>query len=153
MTSSYTDNLRFNKQGTNDNPSTWGTVLNQQVFDLVDQAVAGVAQVDCTGSIDVDLSIVTANGASDIPRHAVLELTGLIGANINVLLPALQKLYFIRAAYTAVSGQTVSVKCKGGSVAINFPIGKSLVIYTNGVNIYGIQTGGLQPSNKGLQIQ
>lgn len=147
MTSTYTPDLRLTLQGNNDNPNTWGTIVNQQIVNLIEEAVCGVTQVDCTGTLDIDLSLVTANGATDVPRHAVLELTGLIGANISVLLPAVQKVYFIRAAYTAVSGQTVSIKCKGGSTTINFPIGQSLLLYTNGTVLYSINTGGLSAVN------
>ena len=40
MASSYTSRIRLTKQGDGENPNTWGTILNNQVIDLVDDAVA-----------------------------------------------------------------------------------------------------------------
>ena len=40
MASSYTSRIRLTKQGDGDNPNTWGTVLNDQVIDIIDDAIA-----------------------------------------------------------------------------------------------------------------
>ena len=41
MVASYTSRLRLVKQGDGDNPNTWGTVLNDGMISLVDDAIAG----------------------------------------------------------------------------------------------------------------
>lgn len=136
MVASYTPNLRITKQGTNDNPNTWGTVVNNQVIALLEEAISGVAEIDCTGSSDIDLSATTENGVTDDARHAVLELIGLIGADIDVILPAVDKVYLIRADY--LGAHTITVKPTGGSSGIELSSGNTALIYTNGTNIYDI---------------
>ena len=135
MTAAYTNNLRFTLQSTNSNPNTWGTVLNT-VLALVEEAVTGVAVINCTGSSDIDLSATTVNGASDDARHAVLELTGTIGANINLTLPSVDKIYFVRANFTGAF--TITVKAVGGASGIAFANTSTKLLYTNGTLIYSL---------------
>jgi hypothetical protein len=134
MVATYTPNLRLTKQGDNDNPNSWGEVLNSQVISLIEDAVSGVVDIDCTGSSNVNISTTTVNGATDDARHAVLELTGLLGANIQLILPAVEKIYVIRAAQTG--GFTINVRPVGASSGIDFTAGKTSIVYTNGTNIY-----------------
>lgn len=134
MVATYSANLRLTKQGDNDNPNTWGQVVNTQVIQLLEDAIAGVVAVDCTGSADVSIASTTSNGSTDDARHAVLELTGVLGADILFSLPAVEKIYLIRAAQTG--GYTITVKPVGGVSGIAFVTGKISMVYTNGTNIY-----------------
>ena len=45
MASSYTTRIRLTKQGDGDNPNSWGTVLNDCVISLVDDAIASYTTV------------------------------------------------------------------------------------------------------------
>lgn len=139
MVSTYTDNLRITKQGDNDNPNTWGQIVNQQIVELFEEAIAGVIEVNCTGISDVDLSLTTSNGGTDSARHAVLELTGTVGADINVIVPSVEKIYLVRADFTG--DYTVTVKPTGGSSGVEFISGETTFVYTKGVNIYSINQG------------
>ncbi len=134
MTASYTSNLRLTKQGDNDNPNTWGQVVNAQVIQLLEDAITRVKNIDCTGSSDINIASTTVNGGTDDARSAVLELTGILGANINLVLPAVDKMYLIRAAQTG--GFTINVKPSGGATTVAFATGKMSLIYTKGTNIY-----------------
>lgn len=145
MPSTYTDNLRLTKQGDNDNPNTWGQITNEQVIELIDEAIAGVVQLDVTGSSNVDISSSVVSGGSDVARHAVIELTGTIGADITVIVPSVEKIYVFRGAYTG--SNTVSVRCAGGSTSIVIPQGRVVPVYTRGVQIYEVGTNALRPSN------
>ena len=40
MPSTYTTRIRIEKQADGENPNSWGDILNQNVIDLVDDAVA-----------------------------------------------------------------------------------------------------------------
>lgn len=130
MVSTYTPNGRFTLQGTNDNPNTWGTILNQ-VIALVEESVFGVQTVDITGSSNVTLT--TANGSTDESRHATVELTGALSADISVFIPSVEKQYFVRAAHT---GGNVTFKISGSSTEIVLIPGARKVLYTNGTDIY-----------------
>ena len=130
MVASYTTNGRFTKQGDNDNPNTWGQVLNQ-VIELVEESVFGVLALDVTGSSNVTLT--TNNGSTDQSRHAVIRMTGAISTDIDLIVPAVEKVYVIDAQHT---GGVVRVIPSGGSVGIDFENGDAAILYTNGTNIY-----------------
>ena len=85
MASTYTSRIRLEKQADGENPNSWGLILNQNVIDLVDEAVAGYTIVSVS-SVPVALS--NANGASDQARKAGLKLQGTLTANVTVSFPA-----------------------------------------------------------------
>ena len=76
MSSTYTSRLRLVKQGDGDNPNTWGTVLNDGMISLVDDAIAGYTTVELGAAATVTLSAI--DGAGDVPRNAFLELKSFI---------------------------------------------------------------------------
>lgn len=60
----------------------------------------------------------------------------MLGDDIQVLLPAVDKVYLIRADYTG--SYTITVKPTGASSGIEMSSGDTALIYTNGTNIYDI---------------
>ena len=77
MASNYTTRIRLNQQGDGDNPNSWGTVLNDGVISLVDEAVAKYTTVSLGSAATVTLSAV--DGGTDVPRSAFLEANGTVG--------------------------------------------------------------------------
>jgi len=161
MVAVYDPNLRITEQGTGDNPNTWGAVLNQQVFALLSNAIAGVTQIDFSAGANIDISTAAlvppndfpgvANGATDTARNMVLELTDVtlpITSGLTLTLPALEKVYIIRAAQTG--GFPINVMCKGGSTSIAFNLGMMALVYTNGTNIFALDANGLLESANNL---
>ena len=75
MASTYTDRLGLEKQGDGENPNSWGTILNTNVIDLVDDAIAGyeVVSVSSTG-----ITLSDNNGSTDQSRNAALEFAGTL---------------------------------------------------------------------------
>lgn len=139
MTATYTDALRLTKQGDNDNPNTWGDVLNEQVIQLIQEAIVGVATIDVTGSSDVDISTTVVNGGTDDARHAVLELTGTISTDISLIVPSVNKGYYIRTDHT---GGLVTVIPSGGSTGVALNTGDKKILYVTGTSIYTmVETG------------
>ena len=59
MSSTFTTRLGLEKQGDGENPNSWGTILNQNVIDLLDTAIAGyeIVSVSSTG-----VSLTSNNG-------------------------------------------------------------------------------------------
>ena len=45
MASTYTTRIRLEKQGDGENPNSWGAILNQNVIDLVDDAIAAYTTI------------------------------------------------------------------------------------------------------------
>lgn len=132
MVATYTANGRITKQGDNDNPNSWGDVLNSQVIELIEDMSVGVNVIDITGSSNVTLT--TANGSTDQARAATLELTGVLGANIELLIPSVDWKYTVRCAW--VGDYTVTIKISGSSTSIAMNTGQIYNCYTNGTDIY-----------------
>lgn len=126
----YSDNLRLSLQETNENPNSWGQVLNQGVFELVEDAIAGLVSV----SLDAGNVTLTANqGAADQARAAILVLTGTSLASAReVIVPSLSKVYLVRNDTTG--GQTITVKTAAGA-GVTIPAGAAVYVYCDGTDV------------------
>ena len=93
MASTYTNRLGLEKQTDGENPNSWGAILNTNVIDLIDDAIAGyeIVSVSSTGIVLSD-----SNGATDQSRNAALEFAGTLTANVTITIPDEEKTYFIR---------------------------------------------------------
>jgi hypothetical protein len=126
---SYTSSLRLIQPTTGEYPGTWGTQVNTGITALVDNAVAGTANI-AVGSTDYTLS--TANGATDEARSAVLNLTAGAGVGArNIICPALSKLYVV---YNN-TGFTQTIKTLAQVVGIVVPTGKTMTVRCDGTNV------------------
>jgi hypothetical protein len=113
--STFTSRIRLEKQEDGANPNSWGLVLNQNVIDLVDDAIAAYTTVTVEAD---DVTLTTENGASDQARSAFIELTGTLTSSIDVVLPAQSKSYFIRnKSVPTPSSNTITIKTLAGSGA------------------------------------
>ena len=76
MATSYTNTILLAKQGAGENANTWGTILNDNVIDMVDNAFS----TNITGSIDFStattITLSQNNGLGDQSRLTVIGLTG-----------------------------------------------------------------------------
>ena len=129
MTSAYTTRIRLTKQGSGDNDSTWGTVLNGEVIDLTDFAIAGYTTVSLAAA---DVSLTTNDGSADQARSAMLELSGILPAARTVYLPAVSKMYVVRNNTSGAYSATVLVD---GGTGYAIPQGQSAVIYCDAVSV------------------
>ena len=112
MASTYTTRIRLEKQGDGENPNSWGAILNQNVIDLVDDAIAAYTTI-VVSSIDVTLT--TADGTSDQARSAFLELSGTVSSSLNVLVPEQSKGFIVNDKTTRQNSATITVKTASGS--------------------------------------
>ena len=96
MASTYSTSVRVELQESGSNPGTWGTVANENVFDLFDEAIAQYASIAIAGSTSLTVTNGTASsGATDQGRKALLILTGTPGAGFVLTLPEIQKGWII----------------------------------------------------------
>ena len=113
--STFTSRIRLEKQADGANPNSWGLILNQNVIDLVDDAIAAYTTVTVEAD---DVTLTTENGASDQARSAFIELTGTLTSSIDIVLPAQSKSYFIRnKSVPTPSSNTITIKTLAGSGA------------------------------------
>ena len=130
MASTYTTRIRLNKQGTGDNDSTWGTVLNDEVIDLTDFAIAGYTTISLVGG---DVSLTANDGAADTARSAMLELTGTLTGDTGVYLPSgITKSYIVKNNTSGSFNATVLID---GGTGTAVPQGGSIIVMTDGTTV------------------
>jgi hypothetical protein len=134
MASTYTNRLGLEKQTDGENPNSWGAILNTNVIDLIDDAIAGyeIVSVSSTGIVLSD-----SNGTIDQSRNAALEFAGTLTANVTITIPDEEKTYFIRENTTG--SFAVQMKTVGGT-ALNLVQGENTFVACNGTSIYRIDT-------------
>ena len=134
MASTFTSRIRLEKQGDGENPNSWGLILNQNVIDMVDEAVAGMVTVTCSSA---EIALSTANGASDTARNAAITLVGTLTANVTVALPALEKTYFVK---NGTSGDfNILLKAGTGTAVTATGQGVSMMVATDGTTVYNMK--------------
>jgi hypothetical protein len=130
MASTFTTRIRLNKQGTGDNDSTWGTVLNDEVIDLTDFAIAGYTTISLAGG---DVSLTTNDGTADEARSAILELTGTLTGDTGVYLPSgITKSYIVKNNTSGAFAATVLID---GGTGTAIPQGGSIIVMTDGTTV------------------
>lgn len=129
MPSTYTTSLRLTKPAVGELDTTWGTVVNQQVTDLLDVAIAGYSSIAMS---DADKTLTASNGAADESRPMVINFTGTLTAARNVVVPTSTKLYFIRNSTTG--GFAITAKTSAGT-GVSIPNGGSAVVACDGTNV------------------
>lgn len=106
----YTTRIGLEKQADGENPNSWGDILNQNVIDLIDTAVAGYEIVSVSS---VPVSLTSNNGAADTARSFGLRFEGTLTADVTVTIPQKEKIYFV---YNQTSGSfKVFMKTAGGT--------------------------------------
>ena len=144
MSSTYTSRLRLVKQGDGDNPNTWGTVLNDGMISLVDDAIAGYTTVELGAAATVTLSAI--DGAGDVPRSAFLELKGSVGGShstISMIIPAQSKSYVINNKVSANTTASDIVKIKTASgTGYTVPFGAVGLVICDGTSVFATNTRG-----------
>lgn len=134
MSSTYTTNGKFEKQGSGENSGSWGTGhLNPKTIDMTDEAIFSCQQVDiAAGSV----TLVIPDGTTGNGRAASIELTGNISSNNRTAtMPASCKVTTVRNATTQTTG-VVTIKTSGGSNSITIPNGATRTIYSNGAESF-----------------
>lgn len=81
--------LNLSLMGTNDEPNNWGNVLNNSVFEPLEDSIAGTLEVPLASQADVNLvDDIGASGAKLHQRFMILHVTGSPGGVTNIVLPA-----------------------------------------------------------------
>ena len=111
-------------QGTGNNDNTWGQLLNEQVIQLIEDAIAGRSAISTTGGN-------TALTAAQ-ERSAILDVSGTLGSNATLTVENVSKTWIINNGCT-LAGFTLGVKTSGGS-ALTIPAG-NWKIWCNGSDV------------------
>ena len=135
MPSTYSPDLRIELIANGEKTGTWGTITNDNLGVIIEDAISGLASVSV---LSANQALTAQNGAVDQARCAAISLTTTTTAPFNVYVPPVTKLYVV----TNPSGYTATVYCStvlgnttaaGTGVAI--PTGKSVLLRADGTNV------------------
>ena len=152
MPSSYTTRIRIEKQADGENPNSWGDILNQNVIDLLDDAVGAYVTIGTSGTQIVnDNTLTTNNGSADEARAATLELQGYVVSvsAANIVLPAVSKTYVVHNKITQSSATGTVRIMNTGATATGFVVPttttgtSTFLITTDGTNVRSLDSAGL----------
>lgn len=130
MATNYTTVLKLALPTTGELVGSWGSVVNNQITQMVEQAITGIATINTwTGASH---TLTTANGSTSESRCAILQCSGAPGAAAEVICPAQSKIYIVRNGVTG--GFAVTLKTSAGT-GIAVPNGKVMWLYCDGTNV------------------
>lgn len=118
-------------QALDENPDTWGTVLNDSALQLLEDSIAGTAVVDITVAQDYTLDD-TAGGPTDATgaRYMILDLNGSPGGSRNIIVPTRSKVYLV--ANTSDGDVVVKTSAGTGPTII---AGEGQWVFCDGTNV------------------
>ena len=123
MVSTATTNLRLEKQGAGDNDTTWGTRLNTNVFDLIDETF-GMESFTLSGTKTLSAN----NYATDESRPTFINITGGTGGTVTI-----NNTEAFKIVRNATSG-TVTFTTGSGTTA-DIATGQTQLILSTGANV------------------
>jgi hypothetical protein len=136
MADTYTSSLRIIQETIGGNENLWGT-LNNAALAMLDEAIAGQVSVSVTAG---DVTLTTANNATDQARPAFLILTGSPGTTRNVTMPDVKKLSWVYNNTSDLSAVTIK---SGAGTTVSVPSGCKALVYSDGatnvalIDMYG----------------
>lgn len=140
MASSESASLRLELMADGENSTTWGAKANT-VFKQLEDAIAGTENIALSSS-DVTLTdsqYTFGNQAGAM----VLNLTGTLTANVNVIVPSRSKLFLVK---NGTSGSyTVTVKTSAGT-GVEVKQGTNKLVHCDGTNVGNGLSGDLTAS-------
>ena len=126
----HTTSLGLVKPAAGESAGTWGTLVNTQLTDMLEEAIAGYVSIEITGNTTLSTNV---TGTSCQSRHAIIRLTsGTLGSNSDIIVPDLAKIWIINNATSG--GQTVTVKT-ANDAGVVIPNGKTAILYCDGADV------------------
>lgn len=121
MTSTFTPNKNYELQATGDNPNSWGTILNSNVFTIADKNLGGRLSISIAGASNVT----PTQSQADNLYH---KMTGLLTGNIDYILPNKGGLYIVKNSSTGSFVPTVKPSAGSG---FTIPQGQTVPVFVN----------------------
>jgi len=139
MSSSYSTDLRIELIGNGEQSGVWGTTTNNNLGVLIEDAIAGLANVSITASSQ---ALTAFYGASDQARCAALMFNTGVWANaFNIFAPPVTKLYAIKnnTPYGAsLYCSTVIGNTTAAGAGLDIPAGKAVFVRSNGIQFFDV---------------
>lgn len=127
MPSTFSPSLRLELIGTGEQAGLWGVTTNNNLGDLLEQAISGATTLNVTSG---DITLTALNGVVDEARSAVLQVTGTPGTTRVLTIPNVSKTYTVFNA----SDSIVQIKTATG-VAFDCRVNSMCSVYCDGNNV------------------
>jgi microcystin-dependent protein len=141
MPSTFSTSLRLELIGDGEQSGVWGQTTNNNLGELLEQAITGRTTLDVTSG---DITLTSLNGIVDQARSAVLAVTGTPGVTRVLTIPNVRKTYTVINSTTNI----VQVKTLSGTAfncpplsqsyltcdAVNNIVGRSITDGANTIN-------------------
>ena len=125
MATSYSTNLALALPATGELSGTWGTTVNSNITNMLDEAL-GYQAYSATGGSD---TLTIPNGTTGVARSIYIQLNGTGGGTVNV--PATKtKMYFV--FNNTASAITFKVT---GQTGVSIPAAAKMALVSNGTDI------------------
>jgi len=132
MATTYTTLLKLAKPTQGELDGSWGTVVNDNITTMIEEAIAGRSVINTWSTNSHTLT--TADGTTAESRAAMLSLTDTgdqLGTNAaTVICPALSKIYIVKNAV----GQAATLKTASGT-GVAIPNGTTSILFCDGTNV------------------
>jgi hypothetical protein len=126
MADSYSTLMRLILMADGENDNTWGAKTNTN-WTLIERSIAKRAPVVLAAA---DVTLTSANGADDEARSLALDCSGVLSANVAVIVPNLSHFYVVRNGTTG--NFTLTVKTASGTGVV-IPQGRVVMVWVDGV--------------------
>jgi hypothetical protein len=141
--STISTQLQITLQDLDDNPDTWGDILNTSTIQLLEDAIAQMSSVVLLSAVDYTMDT-TAGGETSGNGHyrdMIVNITGTPGGATNVLCPddtslgvSSTGIYLVYDGTTG--GDTITFKTVNGT-GVALIAGRATWLYCDGTNIVG----------------
>jgi hypothetical protein len=132
MTINYTSLLGLAQPVTGTESGTWGTVVNDEITALVEQAVAGGTSISVTSG---NVTLTDTDGVSNQARNAILLVTGTPGTSRNVIAPSSSKVYVV------INGSDSAIVLKGAATTgITIPTETKTIAFWDGSDFVSLSS-------------
>lgn len=125
MTTTFTTNKAYSLQGTGDNSGTWGVVLNNNVFTIIDLNLGGTLSLNVAGNSNITLS-------ANQQQNLNILCTGILTGSIQVIHTASAGGLFVYDN-RSTGAFTITVLPSGGSGVV-IPQGSKALVMIDGTN-------------------
>lgn len=139
MASTYSTNLRIELIGNGEQSGTWGTSTNNNLGELIEQAIAGYVSV--TVGPATSYALTALDGVIDESRNQTVKITtATLGSAFSVYMPPAEKTYTIWNA-TAYTATLSAATAKGGTTptggtTVAIPANTITQIFCDATNVY-----------------
>ena len=143
MPTNYTTLLGFALPTTGELSGTWGTVVNDNITELVEDSIAATATASVTSG-NWTLTT-TGSGATNQARCAILIPTGSPGVSRNIIAPSSSK------AYIVINQSDAAVVVKGSATTgVTIAAGKNACVAWNGSDFVKVASNELVSLTAGV---